>query len=300
MRNAVGIQEDVGIDTVIWRYMDLSKLLDILVNKSLAFPRSDKFEDPYEGFANNYLELTKQSYMNSAFMIKPYYGYCETGLTRNLIKIVNLNSYVSCWHMNDYESAAMWKLYCKSSDSVAIKTTVKKLNYSLIEYTDNLNTGGISYDSKFEKIKRLEVVNIADPLFSKRESFEHEREYRMVWHNFELLKLAKNEMEKIHKNYHEVNIAQGKYNDLTDDLKSILESGSYLVANGNDLSKKYIAKINEDNALVKHLEVNPSDLIEEIIIAPNSPDWFVKTVKLTIKELGYHFPVRKSKLYDLD
>ncbi len=32
--------------------------------------------------------------------------------------------FVSCWHENETESEAMWKLYLKSGDGVAIQTTV--------------------------------------------------------------------------------------------------------------------------------------------------------------------------------
>ena len=297
----MSIQKSVGKDTVLWRYMDLSKLLDILVNKTLVFPRFDKFEDPYEGFANNYLELTKQAYMNNPFMVNAYDGYCETGLTRNLIKIVNLNSYVGCWHMNDYESAAMWKLYCNSYDSIAIKTTVGKLNYSLLDHINDLSVGGVTYDSSYKHLKKLELINIADPLFTKREAFEHEREFRIVWHNHKSLKPSMKEMEKIHKDYHNLNISQGKYSNLTDELKAILESGAYYdLTNEEDISKKFIDKIFKEAQPVARLSVNPLEFIDEIVISPDSPNWFVDTVKLTIEKLGYEFPIHKSKLYELN
>jgi hypothetical protein len=33
----------------LWRYMDLSKLIDLLHRKSLFFARADKLGDPWEG-----------------------------------------------------------------------------------------------------------------------------------------------------------------------------------------------------------------------------------------------------------
>jgi hypothetical protein len=36
-------------DTIIWKYLDLSKFLDLLMSKKLFMSRSDKFEDQYEG-----------------------------------------------------------------------------------------------------------------------------------------------------------------------------------------------------------------------------------------------------------
>ena len=34
---------------LLWRYMDLSKFIDILHRKSLFFARSDRLSDPWEG-----------------------------------------------------------------------------------------------------------------------------------------------------------------------------------------------------------------------------------------------------------
>ena len=36
-------------DTIVWKYLDLSKFLDLLLSKKLFMSRSDKFEDQYEG-----------------------------------------------------------------------------------------------------------------------------------------------------------------------------------------------------------------------------------------------------------
>ncbi len=33
----------------IWRYMDFTKFVDLLEEQALVFPRTDLFEDPYEG-----------------------------------------------------------------------------------------------------------------------------------------------------------------------------------------------------------------------------------------------------------
>jgi hypothetical protein len=33
----------------LWRYVDLTKLLSLLENRTLHFTRADEFDDPYEG-----------------------------------------------------------------------------------------------------------------------------------------------------------------------------------------------------------------------------------------------------------
>ena len=48
-------------DTVIWRYMDLPKLLSIISNNSLWFSRLDKLTDEYEGTVpfQNHFKIAK-------------------------------------------------------------------------------------------------------------------------------------------------------------------------------------------------------------------------------------------------
>jgi hypothetical protein len=49
---------------------------------------------------------------------------------------------VSCWHMNEHESAAMWKLYSSSNEAVCIQSTYRRLRCSLEE---SVMIGEINY-----------------------------------------------------------------------------------------------------------------------------------------------------------
>jgi len=57
-------------DTIVWKYMDLSKFLDMLLCRQLFMSRSDKFEDQYEGTFSEptYEELKKLSEDNPDFL----------------------------------------------------------------------------------------------------------------------------------------------------------------------------------------------------------------------------------------
>src|SRR5262249_25964267 len=87
---------------------------------------------------------------------------------------------ISCWHLNDGESAAMWKLYATDNQGIAIQSTVAKLENSLIlPPVHQIFMGKVKYDPV--------EVSIYDPRFSqhfiffyKRKSFEHEQEYRIT------------------------------------------------------------------------------------------------------------------------
>lgn len=84
--------------------------------------------------------------------------------------------YVNCWHANDHESAAMWSMYSNKDEVVALKTTYSKLRDAL------------SDKSFLGRIRYLDFSNADYPTgndfhkyFTKRMSFEHEKEVRAIW-----------------------------------------------------------------------------------------------------------------------
>jgi hypothetical protein len=84
-------------------------------------------------------------------------------------------TYINCWHANEYESAAMWDLYAKTNEAVAIETSYIKLKNALPENAFLGCVKYIDYDSEW-----LPEGNSFYPFTHKRKSFEHEREIRAV------------------------------------------------------------------------------------------------------------------------
>jgi hypothetical protein len=88
---------------VLWRYLDLAKLLALLSDKKLHFARADVFQDRHEGsVTNSMMEALKVQLAD------------RTELSKTLSrfrKLVKENTFVSCWCIEP-ESEAMWKLYC--------------------------------------------------------------------------------------------------------------------------------------------------------------------------------------------
>jgi hypothetical protein len=83
---------------------------------------------------------------------------------------------VSCWHMNEHESAAMWKLYLQSNEGVCVQSTYRKLRSCLPKCID---IGEIKYiDYEKESFTPNQLFNY---ILHKRKSFEHERELRAVF-----------------------------------------------------------------------------------------------------------------------
>ncbi len=102
-------------ETIIWKYLDLSKFLDMLLSKQLFMSRSDKFEDQYEGTFSEptFEEIRKISADNPRFL--DFYKSHREKVT------------ISSWHINEYESFAMWQIFTQNTEGLAIQTTIGRL-----------------------------------------------------------------------------------------------------------------------------------------------------------------------------
>jgi hypothetical protein len=80
--------------------------------------------------------------------------------------------------MNEFESAAMWKLHLKSDEGVAIQSTYKRLADSFKETVPEVWIGVVNYIDY--EVQRIPTENALYPFIYKRKSFEHERELRAV------------------------------------------------------------------------------------------------------------------------
>jgi hypothetical protein len=154
-------------DTIVWKYLDLSKFLDLLISKKLFMSRSDKFEDQYEGTFSEptYEEIKKLSVNNQEFLAY-YKSHRE--------KVV-----VSSWHINEYESFAMWQIFTQNSEGLAIQSTIGRLQKALeVEKDFKQYIGEVNYiDYKKEYIP---FDDMFFPFLFKRKSFQYEREVRIL------------------------------------------------------------------------------------------------------------------------
>ena len=116
-------------DQKIWRYLDLLKFIDLLETQELFFSRADKLGDDFEG------TYTKKAWEQREKIFKIWED--NGGKDGEIQKFREMyergtiytiqNFFVNCWHMNDFESAAMWRLYLKSNEGIAIQSTFRRL-----------------------------------------------------------------------------------------------------------------------------------------------------------------------------
>jgi len=154
-------------DTIVWKYLDLSKFLDLLISRKLFMSRSDKFEDQYEGtFSEPTFEEIKKLSENNPEFLDYYKSHRE--------KVV-----VSSWHINEYESFAMWQIFTQNSEGLAIQSTIGRLQKSLVAENEfKQYIGEVNYiDYKKEYIP---FDDMFFPFLFKRKSFQYEREVRII------------------------------------------------------------------------------------------------------------------------
>jgi hypothetical protein len=104
-----------------------------------------------------------------------------SGKLREISKWQREVTFVNSWYCQEHESAAMWSLYLKTQEGIAIQSTYDRLSNAFVNYHDyDINIGRVSYiDYEHDTIPQ---GNILFPVMCKRKSFEHEREIRaLIW-----------------------------------------------------------------------------------------------------------------------
>ncbi|MBX9635630.1 MAG: hypothetical protein K2X44_11670 [Magnetospirillum sp.] len=176
--------QPTNIDIKLWRYMDLSKFMHILQTRSLFFSRASQLGDPFEGAAAGQNVAWRQHLMLNRRTDSSLAQWAHLSDEEVSQWFANSSKWhsefrhqvaVSCWHMSEHESVAMWKVYSQSSDSVCIQTTYRKLacylpvwvNMGVVSYID-YDIGWVREDNGFYR------------MMHKRKQFEYEREVRAV------------------------------------------------------------------------------------------------------------------------
>lgn len=152
--------------------MDFTKFVSILENKCILFCRADLFDDKFEGSIPKGNLINKdQIYSN---IPKEHRDNMINIMTEHRKKMKE-STFISCWHLNEKESAAMWKLYAMTHESVAISTTYDKLVKTL---SSDVYIGLVEYIDY--ETSTIPEGNTFWPFMFKRLSFKHESEVRAV------------------------------------------------------------------------------------------------------------------------
>ncbi len=153
-------------DAVVWRYVDIPRLLHLLCERKLHLTRIDGFDDGWEGtWPTSVVAAIRSNWpkQNQEYLLS------TTEKARR-------SFFVSCWHESAVESAALWSAYSGVA-GVAIQSTVCRVKQAVSD-AKQYYIGRIRYiDFSQEPVTPL---NMFVPPFLKRRSFEHEREVRLL------------------------------------------------------------------------------------------------------------------------
>lgn len=168
----------------IWRYMDFTKFVAMLDNGGLWFPslaalgEMDRFEGSYPKINREIRPELLRRQMEAI-------GWSESNYKpdpeKHAMFAMEMRKYikVSCWHMNEDESAALWKLYAQSNEGIAIQSTYALLRACL---PDRIGIGPVAYIDYNRSF--VSEDNALLPAMFKRMEFRHERELRAVLPDF--------------------------------------------------------------------------------------------------------------------
>ncbi len=173
-------------DIPIWRYMDFARFLDLIRSNALYFRCVEEFKelDPFEGaFPTNHVTGLLPDWRSQGAL--EHHLSILTDQIVAMCDVVRKLVYVNCWHVNEYESAAMWSQY-GPTDGIAIKTNIERMKASFATDHRNVRISEIryiDYDKQDSDYRRIYLY--------KRKSFEHEKELRAFVDNDRLfMKLA--------------------------------------------------------------------------------------------------------------
>ncbi len=225
----------------IWRYLDLSKFIYLIDKKSLYFSRQDILskEDPFEGY-------TPRPYLEEMAKCGGAESLEDIEMIVDAVKNAKKYTFVNCWHLSEYESSAMWKLYLKCDEGVAIQSTYENLRdcFDSPNQKIDLAVGPIKYID-YGKYK-LPNDNILMPAFYKWICHEYEKELRA---SFQKLPIKNGYLYNPDLN-----------NPARDDAENEIDYGKEV----------------EDGI---EIPVKLNKLIESIYISPYAPIWFEDVVR---------------------
>lgn len=181
---------NIDSDAILWRYFSFEKFESLLKTESLFFCRADKFSDPFEGTitkedADNEIEVERRVAKCYNQTFEESAAQARIGIKRNQRQKYRRCIVVNCWHENANESDAMWRLYLKDNEGVAIQTNAQRIANIIDKTSVAVFPSKVRYiDYDLETFYHVidyphPNYNIYVPFIHKRKEFIHESEFRL-------------------------------------------------------------------------------------------------------------------------
>jgi hypothetical protein len=249
-------------EIIVRRYITLNKFFSLL-DTGLWFSRIDNFADPFEGIVSGEtLRRRWDTWHYSEAEGDPLpYDWNDYGRAKD--KIIRKQSFASCWRWGGNESDVFWSAYIGDDPGLAIETSLENL-ISVIE--------GVDRDVVIGKVNYRDYRGRRDKLGDDQEDLPSDHHLLRVFHKRkgfqdeqELRLVTREQVEDI-----EYDCNEGKNFSITVSAKPGL-----------------------------NVEVNPLDLIDRIILSPETSGWVIDTLTERLNMEGLDVDLLRSYL-DID
>lgn len=233
-------------DKSIWRYLDFYQLVSIIEREKLYFSPISEFQDHYEGSFPVADSIDGTFEDDEIVRFRQRFPRCV---------------FANCWHINSREAASMWNQY--DDRGIVIKSTVQNLRDSITESKRGVHlfkVRYIDYDEDELSDHRLAAY------FHKRKSFEHEREFRLLFIDYPPQKGAED-------------------SDFPDEFEGPFD---YITSKKEIPDEKFVSG--------QYHNIELDNLIQEIRINPNRGDDFEDLVSNLVKRYNLDIEVKQSDL----
>jgi hypothetical protein len=251
------------LDTV-WRYLTFAKFISVLDLRALWMSRLGSLLDQFEGALP---DKTRENMIASdlkwktTFEGRPELQEQLAGMTDRNVADGRDVLVVNCWFLGESESPQMWKEYVGSTEGVAIRSTLKRLDQSILAKQEFTTIGKVNYVDFSKYDMGIYIGSRAgERALLKAEKYSFENEVRIVTHNL---------------------VCPGCLNpDGSPPTRTQLDGpGMY-----------------DPDRPGLYLQVNLRILIETVITAPGAAPWFNDLVAKLWKRYQLDATVEKSKL----
>lgn len=269
-------------ESKLWRYMGLPKYLSILQDRSLFFCSLEMMArtDPFEGTlpASRFVHRKWASIDDVPEHIRDKFLRPDIAELRIRQAYASRKSYfINCWHLSEFESAAMWDIYSRKNEAIAIKSSESRFQAAFANAHHDIMGGKIVYGDYFDEDFEMDDSNAFTPVLHKRNSFFYEQEYRLVYWDTSIIS------------------------------KQIRSQNGFFRWNGHvvpDITGSGITNVPRSEEEIENLPVKPGHsincdinaLVEAIYISPSAKDWFLNVVKDVSLKYGLEAPVDRSPL----
>lgn len=159
---------------VIWKYMPFDYFIYFLENQTLYLPRADHNPLYFEG---QLIDEDIKQLIN--FFVKDNSPNPESS-AKTAIKYFEKHkgcTYIDSWHCNDNESFAMWKIFGKSNNAIALKSKVNKLKNVYDSTEPDCFLPKVHY---YERKETIDFYNRLFMFIRKPIFFDYEKEIRGI------------------------------------------------------------------------------------------------------------------------